>query len=144
MCLTTLFCVLLCLRMTAAIHIFTAIYSISSLLSLLFTRFSSSSCQSDFSCCFSFLSSQQPEVLVFAVHLAVGTYSESLLSLDVLKALIWCLGQIHWYLQCFVAFSSLSYFCQKRVFGVREIHSFHKLFFFFLFREGGWGGVGWG
>ena len=36
---------------------------------------------------FAFLWSQQSEVLVFAIHLAVGTFSESLLFLDVLMSL---------------------------------------------------------
>ena len=138
MYLTTLFCVLLCLRMTAAMHIFTAIYRISSLLNLLFTRFSSSSCQSGLFVLFYFLWSQQPEVLVSAVHLAVGTFSESLLFLDVLKALFLCPWTNSMVFAMFCSFFQLELFLQKTRFWVfREIHSFHNMFFSFK------GGVGW-
>ena len=77
-------------------HTFTAIYSISSLHNLLFTWFSSSSCQSGFFFFFggmgggAFLWSKQPKVLVCAVNLAIGTFSESMLSLAFLRALFLC------------------------------------------------------
>ena len=65
--------------MTVTMQIFTAIYSISSLQNLLFTCFSSP--VGFFCVIFAVLCSKQPKVLVFAVHLAVGTFSEVCFSL---------------------------------------------------------------
>ena len=72
-------------------HTFTAIYSISCLRNLLFSCLSSSNCESGFFVLFfALLRSKQPEVLVFTVHLAIGTFSESPLFLDFLRALFLC------------------------------------------------------
>ena len=72
-------------------HTFTAIYSISCLRNLLFSCLPSSSGESGFFCLFfALLRSKQPEVLVFTVHLAVGTFSESLFFLDFLRARFVC------------------------------------------------------
>ena len=43
-----------------------------------------------FRCFFVFLCSKQPKVLVFAVHLCIGTFSESMLFFAVLRALLLC------------------------------------------------------
>ena len=119
------------MSMTAAMHIFTAIYRISSLLSLLFVLFSSPSCQSGFLVFFfASLWLQQPEVLVFAVNLAVGTFSESLLFLDFLKALFLCPWTNSLVFTVFRSFFQLEPFLPKTRFWIfREVHSFHNLFF---------------
>ena len=86
-----------------------------------------------------FLWSQQPEALGFAVHLAVGTFSESLLFLDFLKALFLCPWTNSPVFAVFRSFFQLELFLPKTRFWIfREIHSFHNLFFF----RGGWGGGG--
>ena len=82
----------------------------------------------------------EPEVLVFAVHLAAGTSSESLLFLDFLKALFLCPWTNSLVFAMFRSFFQLELFLPKTRFWIfEEIHSFHNLFFG---GEGGVGGVG--
>ena len=78
-------------------------------------------------------------MLVFAVHLAVGTFSESLLFPDLLKAMFLCPWTNSLVFAVFRSFFQLELFLPKtRSWIFREIHSFHKLFFV----RGGWGGRG--
>ena len=75
---------------------------------------------------FSFLWSQQPEVLVFAVHLAVCRFSESLLFLDFLKALFLCPWTSSLVFAVFRSFFQLEQFLPKTRFWIfRQMHSFH-------------------
>ena len=80
---------------------------------------------------FTFLWSQQPEVLVFAVHLAVGTFSESLLFLDFLKALFLCPWTNSLVFAVFRSFFQLELVLPKTRFWIfKKIYRFHNLFFF--------------
>ena len=98
--------------------IFTAI-SIPSSQNLLLVVFPLPVVSRDFSLFFfAFLWSKQPKVLVFAIHLNVGMFSENLFFLDFVRACFCALGRIYWYLQGFVAFSTLNDFSQKCVSGL--------------------------
>ena len=120
---------LFCLSITAALHIFTAIYSISSWQNLLFTCFASSSCQPGFFVFFAFVWSKQPNILVFAVQLAVGTFSDSLLFLDFLRALFLCPWTNAPVFAGFGSFFQLELLWPKMRFWIfTEIHSFDDLF----------------
>ena len=88
---------------------------------------------------FASLWSRQPEVLVFAMHLAVCTFSESLLFLDFLKALFLCPWTSSLVFAVFRSFFQLEPFCQKRAFGfLGKCTVFTTCFF-----KGrvGWGGL---
>ena len=85
-----------------------------------------------------FLWSQQPEVLVFAVHLAVGTFSESLLFLDFLKTLFLYPWTNSLVFAVFRSFFQLELFLPKTRFGfLGKFTSFTTCFFL----KGGWGEI---
>ena len=70
------------------------------------------------------------KVLVFAVHLAVGTFSESLLLFDFLEALLLCPWTNSLVFAGFRRFFQLELFRQKTCFWIfTQFHSFASLCF---------------
>ena len=112
--------------MTAAMHTFTAIYSISSLQICYLSVFPLPAASRFF---FSFLWSKQPKVVVFAVNLGVGTFSENVFSLFFLRALFLCVWTSS---VVFAGFRSIFHFDRfwpkPRYWIFRQFHSLDSLF----------------
>ena len=113
-------------------HIFIAIYSISSLQNLLFIFFPFPIASRHFSSSsFALLWPKRPKVLVFALHLAVGTFLQVCFSLILEKALFLCPWTDSVVFAGFVPFFQLELFWPKPLLGI--FTNFHtNCFFFFL------------